>query len=54
MAWAESARNNVTRMAKLKYEQKGAPVYRILLYLAITDAGRRGRLAHGRARFLLR
>ena len=47
-------RNNVTRMAKMKYDQKGAPVYRVLLHLAIADAGGRGRLAHGRTGLLLR
>ena len=32
----------------------GRPVFAYLLHLAIADAGRRGRLAHGRARLLLR
>ena len=42
------------RMAKLKYEQKAAPVYHVVLHLAVADARRRGRLAHRRTRLLLR
>ena len=33
-------------MAKLKYEQKAAPVYHVLLHLAIADAGRRAGAWH--------
>ena len=47
-------RNNVTRMATMKHEQKGAPVYHVVLHVAVADARGCGRLAHRRARVLLR
>ncbi len=46
--------NNAIRMASMKHQQKGAPVFPMVFHLAITDAGRCGRMAYGGACLLLR
>ena len=48
-------RNNIVKMARLKHEQKACACLRLLLHLAIADAGWRCRgMAHRRAAILLR
>ena len=47
-------RNNVHAYGQDEMRTESSTRFRVLLHMAIADARRRGRLAHGRARFLLR